>query len=254
MPLSRGISAITRRSVCSCMFPRAWRKFAGSASSLSSTPRSTGPKRRRACGKQPPRQAFPRLPTLPPLPAIVQAARWLWRSHHRVCARLIGSDGCVTVHHETSSISTHMAGRKGALVVDAPTAAFEVLDGGQMLKRLSSKQVVRGQMPLSALHCTDARAGTLRRAPAARLESALATRRVGPHPLSRDRKGLIGKTLLLLSKGCLGLRGAYALGDPANPLPSPFSRHSSAGVPSLLLFWSCGCACFLSVLFQPLPF
>ncbi len=88
------------------------------------------------------------LPTLPSLPDIVQADRWLWRYHHRVFARLIGSDGCVTVHHEEYSISTRMAGRKVALVVDAPTAAFDVLDGVQILKRVSIQQVVRGKMPL----------------------------------------------------------------------------------------------------------
>ena len=106
------------------------------------------PHQGQACGNQPPRQAFPMLPTLPPLPDIVQADRWLWRYHHRVFARQIGSDGCATVHHEEYYISTRMAGRKVALVVDAPTAAFDVLDGSQVLKRVSIKQVVRGKMPL----------------------------------------------------------------------------------------------------------
>ena len=106
---------------------------------------SNGPQRRRACANQPPRQAFPILPSLPD---IVQADRWLWRYHHRVFARLIGSDGSVTVHHEEYYLSTRMAGRKVALVVDAPTAAFDGLDGVQILKRVSIKHVVRGKMPL----------------------------------------------------------------------------------------------------------
>jgi hypothetical protein len=106
------------------------------------------PHQGRACGNQPPRQAFPILPTLPPLPEVVQADRWLWRYHHRIFARLIGSDGCVTVHHETYYLSTHLAGRKVALMVDAPTATFDVLDGTQVIKRLPIKQVIRGQMPL----------------------------------------------------------------------------------------------------------
>jgi hypothetical protein len=106
------------------------------------------PERRRACGNQPPRQAFPTLPTLSPLPEVVQADRWLWRYHRRVFVRLIGSDGCVTVHHETYSISTRLSGRKVALVVDAPTAAFDVLAGPEVLKRVSIKNVVRGKMPL----------------------------------------------------------------------------------------------------------
>lgn len=106
------------------------------------------PHQGRSYGNQPPRQTYPDLPILPSLPEVVQADRWLWRYHHRVFARQIGSDGCVTAHHETYYISTRLVGRKVALVVDAPTAAFDVLDGSQVLKRLSIKNVVRGQMPL----------------------------------------------------------------------------------------------------------
>ncbi|HET8851380.1 MAG TPA: integrase core domain-containing protein [Ktedonobacteraceae bacterium] len=40
---------------------------------------SQRPHQGRACGNLPPRQAFPTLPTLPPLPRTVQADRWLWR-------------------------------------------------------------------------------------------------------------------------------------------------------------------------------
>lgn len=106
------------------------------------------PHQGRSCGNQPPRQAFPTLPELPPLPQTVQADRWLWRYHHRTFARLIGSDGCVTVHHETYSISTHLSGKLVSLVVDAPTASFEVIDGAQVLKRLPIKKVVRDELPL----------------------------------------------------------------------------------------------------------
>ncbi len=35
-----------------------------------------------------------------------------------------------------------------ALVVDAPTASFDVMAGAQMLKRLPIKNVVREEMPL----------------------------------------------------------------------------------------------------------
>ncbi|HLZ58104.1 MAG TPA: integrase core domain-containing protein [Ktedonosporobacter sp.] len=59
------------------------------------------PHQGRACANRPPRQAFPQLPSLPPLPETVQADRWLWRYHHRAFVRLVGSDGCVTVHHQT---------------------------------------------------------------------------------------------------------------------------------------------------------
>src|SRR5215467_2176045 len=92
--------------------------------------------------------AFPTLPELPPLPRTVQADRWLWRYHHRIFARLIGSDGCVAVNHETYYISTSLAGQKVALVVDAKTASFDVVLGASTLKRLPIKEVVRDELPL----------------------------------------------------------------------------------------------------------
>lgn len=54
----------------------------------------------------------------------------------------------MTVHHEEYYLSTHLAGQKVALVVDAPTATFDVLAGAEVLKRLPIKNVVRGKMPL----------------------------------------------------------------------------------------------------------
>jgi hypothetical protein len=106
------------------------------------------PHQGRACNNQPPRQAFPTLPELPPLPRTVQADRWLWHYHHRAFARLVGSDGCVAVNQETYYVSTSLAGQKVAFVVDAKTASFEVVLGAQTLKRLPIKQVVRDELPL----------------------------------------------------------------------------------------------------------
>lgn len=120
---------------------------------------------------------------LSPLPRTVQADRWLWRYHHRAFARLIGSDGCVTVHHETYYISNQMSGQHVALVVDAPTASFDVVAGAQTLKRLPIKNVAREEMPLErfiTLMLEQARAA---RAIEARFESTMATKCLGPHSL-----------------------------------------------------------------------
>lgn len=106
------------------------------------------PHQGRSCGNGPPRQRFETLPTLPALPQTVQADRWLTRSHHRVFARQMGSDGCVAVHRPDDSISTARAGQKMSLVVDAPSASFDVLVGTSVLKRLPIKGVIRGEMPL----------------------------------------------------------------------------------------------------------
>jgi hypothetical protein len=109
---------------------------------------SQRPHQGRACGNCPPRQKFSDLPTLPPLPETVRADRWLEQYHQRVFARLVGSDGCVSVNRETYSIATARAGQKIAPVVDAPSASFDVLVGARVLKRLPIKGVLRGEMPL----------------------------------------------------------------------------------------------------------
>jgi transposase InsO family protein len=106
------------------------------------------PHQGRACGNQPPLVAFPQLPTLPPLPETVQADQWLMRYHRRVFTRLVNSDGCVTVNGETYYIATSMAGRKITLVVDAPSASFDVMVGATGIKRLPIKGVIRGEMSL----------------------------------------------------------------------------------------------------------
>jgi hypothetical protein len=106
------------------------------------------PHQGRSCGNRPPMTAFPDLPKLPPLPETVQADRWLWDYHHQVLARLVGSDGCVTVDQETYYVATSMVGRKVALLIDAPTASFDVLAGTTVLKRIPIKGVIRGEMPI----------------------------------------------------------------------------------------------------------
>jgi hypothetical protein len=60
----------------------------------------------------------------------------------------LARNGCVTVHHETYYLSTQMAGQLVALVVDAPSASFDVMVGEQLLKRLPIKGVVREEMLL----------------------------------------------------------------------------------------------------------
>ena len=105
------------------------------------------PHQGRACQNQPPRQAFPTWPELPPLPRTVQADRWLWHSHHRIFARLIGSDGCVAVNHETYARGTALAGHKVALVIDAAKAVFDVRLGARSRNQLPITQVVRDEMP-----------------------------------------------------------------------------------------------------------
>lgn len=75
------------------------------------------------------------------------ADAWLQRYHHRVFARLVHADGCVSVNRELYYLSTTLASQKIGLVVDALSAFFEVIVGTAGHKRLPIKSVLRGEMP-----------------------------------------------------------------------------------------------------------
>jgi len=100
---------------------------------------------------------------------------------------MIGSDGCVTVHHESYYLSTHLASRKVALLVDAPTASFDVLDGDQVLKRLPPQKRGSWSYASGTVHLADAGAGPFRRAAQTCLGSAMATWGVGPHTVVDEK-------------------------------------------------------------------
>jgi transposase InsO family protein len=71
------------------------------------------------------------------------------RSYKEECLHAwLARNGCVTVHHETYYLSTQLVGQLVALVVDAPSASFDVMVGEQLLKRLPIKGVVREELPL----------------------------------------------------------------------------------------------------------
>lgn len=113
-----------------------------------------------ACGNRPPRQVFALLPALPALPQTMQADAWLRRYHHRIFARLVNADGCVSINREPYYLSTALAGQKIGLVVDASSASFDLLVGTTVRKRLPIKGVLRGEMSLdrfSALSIEQAR-------------------------------------------------------------------------------------------------
>jgi hypothetical protein len=97
------------------------------------------PHQGRSCRNQPPRVAFPTLPTLPPLPDQVQPNSWLRSFHHKLFPRLVGTDGCVTVDLHSYYISPQMAGQFVALQVDADLACFHVWQATTLVKQLPIK-------------------------------------------------------------------------------------------------------------------
>jgi hypothetical protein len=102
----------------------------------------------RSCANQPPRKAFPVLPTLPALPAKVDPDRWVDSLQGQAFARRIGADGSVTVDHDLYYLKQALAGQQVVLFVNAPERAFDVCLGPTFLKRLPIKGLHGAEMLL----------------------------------------------------------------------------------------------------------
>jgi hypothetical protein len=97
------------------------------------------PHQGRSCHHVPPRDAFPTLPVLPPVPARVDPDRWLQDLHGRAFARLVRSDGTVTVDDARSYVKHDLAGQLINLVVDATERVFDLWHAGRQGKQLPLK-------------------------------------------------------------------------------------------------------------------
>jgi hypothetical protein len=100
------------------------------------------PHQGRGLGNQPPRVAFPTLPTRPPLPQIVDPDCWLASIHGQAFARTVQPNGSVVVEHHHYYIKQTLAGRKVALIVNAKDARFDVLLGREVIKSVAIKGLV----------------------------------------------------------------------------------------------------------------
>lgn len=108
------------------------------------------PHQGRGLGNQPPRVAFPTLPTRPPLPALVDPDRWLASIHGQAFARTVQPNGSVVINHRSYYVKQSLAGRKVVLVVNAQDARFEVLLGREVIKSVAIKGLVGQPLPLEA--------------------------------------------------------------------------------------------------------
>jgi transposase InsO family protein len=72
-----------------------------------------------ACGNQPPAVAFPHLPPLPRLPAVVEPDVWLKALHGRIYRRRVNANGTVQVDRHIYAIGSHYAKQAVLLHVDA---------------------------------------------------------------------------------------------------------------------------------------
>lgn len=106
------------------------------------------PHQGRTCRNQPPALAFPHLPVLPPLPALVDPDRWVHAVHGLGYVRRVGPDGCITVDDRSYYVGVAVSGKTVCVQVDAPSGSLQIMDGVSLLKIVPIKGLQGGPMPL----------------------------------------------------------------------------------------------------------
>lgn len=106
------------------------------------------PHQGRTCRNLPPAVAFPRLPTLPPLPSTVDPDSWLWPLDRTAYVRRVGSDGCVNVDLEPYYIGKQWDGEYVTLHIHGVMRVFQVWHATTPIKELPIKNLVGHPLPL----------------------------------------------------------------------------------------------------------
>jgi transposase InsO family protein len=108
------------------------------------------PHQGRACKNVPPSVAFPNLPTVSPLPTVVDPDRWLSSIDQSAYVRRVGSDGCVDVDLEPYYLGKQWTGQYVTLHVDSLMGTFRVWHATNQIKELPIKKLVGHPLPLQA--------------------------------------------------------------------------------------------------------
>ena len=80
-----------------------------------------------ACGNQPPYEAFPNLPSLPPMPDEIDPDTWLAHYHARVFKRRVGRNGMISVGNQAYYVGYTHAGTPVGVLLDAHRRVFRIL-------------------------------------------------------------------------------------------------------------------------------
>jgi hypothetical protein len=104
------------------------------------------PNQARSCGNQPPRLAFPDLPTLPPVPEVIDPDRWLQTIDGALFTRWVNAAGTVQVDKHKYYIGRAYRGRQVVLQVDAAGQQFKVELANKPLKTIPIKGLEHRQM------------------------------------------------------------------------------------------------------------
>jgi hypothetical protein len=97
------------------------------------------PHQGRSCGNRPPRTAFPSLPELPAVPAVVDPDRWLQMSDGLHVVRTVNRHGTVSIDLKDYYVGQALAGQRVALHSSAKERAWLVIGGTKLLKTLPLK-------------------------------------------------------------------------------------------------------------------
>ena len=98
------------------------------------------------CGDRPPFEAFPKLPTLPHLPATVDPDVWLTHYNKRVFRRKVAQNGTVKVGKHTYYVDYRLAKETVGFHLDAQLAVFNVLHKGKILRQHEVQELVKHPM------------------------------------------------------------------------------------------------------------
>jgi hypothetical protein len=113
-----------------------------------------------SCHNLPPRVAFPVLPTLPAVPALVDADGWLAAYDGHTFVRKVQQSTRVTVAEVSYYVKTPLIGQQIGLRVDAAGGQFVVEANGQEVQRLAIKGIGAGTLPFATFVerlCAEAR-------------------------------------------------------------------------------------------------
>lgn len=106
-----------------------------------------------SCGNQPPRRAFPELPALPQLPAVIDPDAWLASQDGQLFKRRVKANGSGQVGKHPYYLSRSLAKQTVLLQLDAADKQLHLSQEGQILKSMPLKGLYHG--PVAFDHSLD---------------------------------------------------------------------------------------------------
>ncbi len=89
------------------------------------------------------------LPTLPPVPAVVNADRWLHAYDGQCFVRKVRQRGNVTIAEQCYYVKASFVGQQVGVRVDAAASQFVVEADGQEVQRFAIKDIGMGLLPFT---------------------------------------------------------------------------------------------------------